>query len=115
MKVFFKVLTLGLIAFGILLCVAIIKSDNLDVEEDRLANLRGIAQWVFLISGGWCMAGAALRALWDKPIKAPFLVGAGCVLATVALSSPGWDTGLALALTAVSVAAFAGRESAKSG
>lgn len=114
MKMFFKILTPALIAFGLLLCVTVIKTKGAWLEEDRLALLYGICQWVFLISGGWCMATAALRALGNKPIRDTLLVGSGCVLAAIALSAPTWASGLALAITAAAAAAFGGRHTAES-
>ena len=91
-----------------------IKSKGTLLEKDRLALLYGIAQWVFLMSGGWCMGAAALRALGNKPIKDTLLVGSACVLAAIALSAPTWANGLALALTAAAAAAFGGRHTAES-
>jgi hypothetical protein len=114
MKLFFKVLTLALIGFGLLLSVMLIKSKSFNLDEDRLAFLYGVCQWVFLISGGWCMATAALRALGNKPIRDTLLVGSGCVLAAIALSAPTWASGLALAITAAAAAAFGGRHTAES-
>ena len=111
---FFKFLTPALIAFGLLLCVTVIKTKAAWLEEDRLALLYGVAQWVFLISGGWCMGAAALRALANKPIKDTLLVGSACVLAAIALSAPTWANALALALTAAAAAAFGGRGATES-
>ena len=108
MKIFHKILGVGLIVFGIVLCLLLIfmtTGGPFRFQEPEFARLWGISQWVLLISGGWCMAAAAWRALGERPVGSALLAGCGCFLAAALMHTPGsWACALGLAITACAAA-----------